>query len=220
MSWRVAKSILVLRDQIDAASPNRDKSSDGGIGNEEHAGRGKGSDHNPWVIDPATGIGVVRAYDFTNDPAHGVVSDVIAHDLVASKDNRIYYVISNGKIANPSIQDGAWRPYGGTNPHNHHFHISVKENKANYDDTVPWQLALTANATPPAPAPRPVLRKGSSGADVVYLQQRLNLYGAALHMDGDFGNLTSLAVKKFQGLHDLVPDGIVGGYSWRVLNKE
>mgnify|MGYP001562524195 CR=1 FL=1 len=67
MSWRVAKSLDVLLAQINALSPNRDKSSDGSIGDANHSART--SDHNP---DDA---GVVKARDFSNDPAHGIVSE-------------------------------------------------------------------------------------------------------------------------------------------------
>jgi hypothetical protein len=106
MTWRVAKSLDQLLRQINALSPNRDRSSDGAIGNEAHASRN--SDHNPWVHD-AEGNGIVTARDFTNDPKHGIVSDEIAKKLIASRDDRIKYVISNSKIASGSDQQQqAW----------------------------------------------------------------------------------------------------------------
>src|SRR5678810_275459 len=125
MTWRMAKSLDVLLAQINALSPNRDKSSDGGIGNAEHASRT--SDHNPWVMDGE--VGVVTARDFTNDPAHGIVSEELAEALRAARDPRIKYIISNRKIAAsyPTLGKEAWewRPYTGANPHNHHCHVSV-----------------------------------------------------------------------------------------------
>ncbi|MGB8238560.1 MAG: hypothetical protein WCF35_22310, partial [Pseudolabrys sp.] len=62
----------------------------------------------PWVHD-AEGNGIVTARDFTNDPKHGIVSDEIAKKLIASRDDRIKYVISNSKIASGSDQQQqAW----------------------------------------------------------------------------------------------------------------
>jgi hypothetical protein len=100
MAWRMAKSLDALLAKVNALSPNRDKSSDGGIGNAEHASRD--SDHNPWVTDGA--MGVVTARDFTNDPAHGMSSEELAEALRAAKDERIKYVISNKKIASAPIR--------------------------------------------------------------------------------------------------------------------
>lgn len=141
MTWRVAKSLDQLLAQINALSPNRDKSSDGGIGDLRHQNE-KSSDHNPWVQD--NGVGVVTARDFTNDPAHGVDSENLANALLASKDERIKYVISNKKIASGTGQGHpawVWRPYTGSNAHNHHVHLSVKSDPAHYDSTAPWDLS-------------------------------------------------------------------------------
>lgn len=128
---RVAKSLRVLYDQVNAAYPGRDKSSDGTIGNEAH--QATKSEHNPDKN------GVVRALDITNSP--GVLSSrKLAEALINSGDPRIYYVISDGEIANPNISNGAWRPYKGSNPHDHHMHISVVEDPDLYDDQRPWSI--------------------------------------------------------------------------------
>src|SRR5688500_3284745 len=65
--WRVAKSLLTLRDEVNQAAPQRSKASDGTIGDAAHCRRQ--SDHNPWVRDG--NIGVVTAMDITDDPTHG-----------------------------------------------------------------------------------------------------------------------------------------------------
>lgn len=222
MKWRMAKSLDVLLVQINTLSPNRDKSSDGAIGNEEHASRS--SDHNPWV--KLGTMGIVTARDFTNDPAHGVVSEQLAGALRASRDPRIKYIISNKKIAASYPTDGkpawAWRPYTGVNPHNHHCHVSVLADKDYYDDTRTWRLNLAPTAehvAAPAIVASPMLRKGSSGVDIVRLQGFLHQHGAVLMPDGNFGPVTESAVKKFQGSHGLVADGVVGRYTWEALNK-
>lgn len=140
MAWRVAKSLLVLRSQINEAHPDRDKSSDGTIGDAKHASRS--SDHNPWVQDGKEGV--VTALDITNDPAHGVRSRTIAEALVASRDKRIKYIISDGEICSGDGQKNLawmWRLYGGRNQHRKHFHISVKSDKKFFDDETPWNLA-------------------------------------------------------------------------------
>src|SRR5882762_3222568 len=110
MEWRVAGSLLQLRKQVNLVWPTRDKSSDGTIGDAGHASRS--SDHNPWVHD-SSGQPVVTAMDISNDPSVGLVSDQVARHLVASKDSRIKYVISNKRIC--SGTDGpspwVWRTY-------------------------------------------------------------------------------------------------------------
>lgn len=65
----------------------------------------------------------------------------------------------------------------------------------------------------------PTLEEGSEGAYVEILQTRLNLYGASLDVDSDFGSLTLEAVITFQKNHILVSDGIVGPLTWTELLK-
>lgn len=136
--WRVAKSLERLRAQINAAFPHRSKASDGTIGDPAHQSRS--SDHNPWVVDGA--IGVVTAFDVTHDPANGCDAGKIAAALRASKDSRLKYIIWNRRIANASAVGASpawtWRTYTGTNPHNHHCHISVRPEKAAFHDAQDW----------------------------------------------------------------------------------
>jgi hypothetical protein len=76
--------------------------------------------------------------------------------------------------------------------------------------------------TPPATAPavtRTELRPGSSGSDVVALQQRLIALGYKPgNPDGTFGAATTEAVKAFQAAKGLPADGIVGQRTWDALN--
>ena len=200
MSWRVAKSLLKLRDQIDAAFPNRSKASDGTIGDAAHASRS--SDHDPWVKDGS--IGVVTAMDLTHDPAHGFDSYRFAEILRLNKDRRIKYIISNKRIASPNLKDWAWRHYGGPNPHNHHVHISVRSDKEHYDSAVPWRLE---NET--VLPERLEIQLGASGGEVLDLQHLLGVMPT-----GIFDPATRTAVKNYQELHNLKPDGIVGSATW------
>lgn len=138
--WRVAKSLLALREQVNRKAPNRKKSHDGTIGDAAHASRS--SDHNPWVTDGS--VGVVTAMDITNDPAGGCDVEAIVEAIRGSRDSRVKYIIWNRRISNPLPLDGqppwAWRPYTGANPHNKHCHISVKPEKVNYDSVKNWTI--------------------------------------------------------------------------------
>jgi len=213
MAWRVAKSLDVLLRQVNERWPVRDKSSDGTIGDAAHAARV--SDHNPNTE------GVVCARDITNDPVHGLVSRKLAEALVASKDERIKYIISDAQICSGTEQSQPawkWRPYSGANDHRHHVHISVKGDPAHYDNTAPWGIDAGAALPPTPPQPPsvpapPVLQSGSRGPDVRKLQE-------ILFVDGIFGKVTEDAVKRFQRDNGfLIADGIVGPDTWLELLK-
>ncbi len=219
MSWRIAKSLEALRSQVNAAAPNRSKASDGTVGDAAHASRS--SDHNPWVKDGTTGV--VTALDITHDPARGVDAGALAESLLASRDPRIKYIISNRRIASGAAGPSpwVWRPYSGTNPHTLHVHVSVRPEKAHYDSTAAWKFDLgkVGSDSPKPSQPTPTLRKGAKGADVGRLQTALNAAGASprLVVDNDFGPKTDTAVRAFQRTRRLVVDGIVGPYTWAAL---
>lgn len=138
--WRVAKSLEVLRHQINNMAPNRSKASDGSIGDSAHASRN--SDHNPWIVE--AGVGVVTARDITHDAAHGCDANILAEKIRQSRDPRVKYIIWNRRIAASSPIGGqpawAWRAYTGKNGHTHHIHISVKSDDASYDSEKPWDI--------------------------------------------------------------------------------
>jgi len=115
----LSKSAETLRGQINSAFPDRDKRSDGWIGDSRH--QSTKSDHNPSIP-----TGVVRALDVDIDlggPANN--AHYLANQLrkLAKKDKRISYIIFNKKIAS-RIMFWKWRKYSGINPHTSHIHIS------------------------------------------------------------------------------------------------
>jgi hypothetical protein len=216
--WRVAESLDVLLGQINAMFPGRSKAWDGGIGDEAHQTRD--SDHNAWIKDG--GYNVVSARDFTNDPAHGLDSQKLAEALVASRDERIKYIISNKKICSGTGQDHQawqWRPYTGASPHDHHCHVSVKSDKKHYDSTAQWvvdmrpgvgkDLAEEVKSTIP-----PTVKMGSKDAETIKKLQAI----LGVKVDGIFGVETKKAVETFQAKTDQhLVDGIVGPHTWTAL---
>lgn len=127
MNWRLAGSLVTLRGQINAMYPNRNKASDGTLGDAAH--QKVASDHNP---NPQ---GIVTALDLTHDPNSLDIAD-LAQKLIQSRDSRIKYIIANRKIMIPPNWN--WQNYAGANPHTKHIHISV--NAKNCDDTTKWNL--------------------------------------------------------------------------------
>lgn len=183
MAWREAKSLLKLLSQVNEKFPNRSKISDGELGDLAHSQRK--SDHDPNAND------VVQALDITNDPNHGLVSRQLAEILVASRDKRIKYIISNRQICagNRGPSPWNWRPYNGLNPHEHHVHISVEDNSSLYDDDSDWNLVW------PSIVPQAVSEPDVGSTR--WLQTELNKHGAHLQVDGYEGELTQAATRAF-----------------------
>ena len=208
---RLATSLVTLRTQVNELSPNRSRASDGWIGDPAHAARV--SDHNP------DRNGIVHALDITHDPVNGVDSQKLADALVASRDDRIKYIISNRRIVSGDLGPSpwTWRSYSGSNPHTLHVHISVRPNPLADMPNV-WHIGNAIGGSTGVPIiNRPVLRKGMKSDDVKFAQTLLNLKGANLREDGDFGKLTDAATRAVQTKSKLVSDGIIGQYTWNAL---
>jgi peptidoglycan hydrolase-like protein with peptidoglycan-binding domain len=209
--WRLAKSLEVLRSQVNQQSPTRNKASDGTLGDEAHASRA--SDHN------RNSAGVVQALDLTHDPAGGFDSYKFAETLRTKKDPRVKYVISNYRIFSGNAGPSPWvyRKYTGSNPHSMHAHVSVVDDAKSYDDVSEWDIGQTAFVQDPdaAPLTLPRLRVGSEGFYVQMMQVCLRFAEEAC--DGEYGVETKAAVQQFQRDHRLEDDGIVGPYTWKEL---
>jgi hypothetical protein len=212
MAWRMASSLNRLLTQINEFAPARSKRSDGGIADEHHP---TSSDHSPrrfpWAAAP-----LVLARDITHDPAGGLACNRLRDALVRSRDPRIAYIIWWGQIISGAGGPKPWlhRPYTGQNRHDKHLHISVVRD-ALADSVAAWDLKWG----PPAVRPhRPtIFRDNPAGNDVeaVKLVQR---YVAAGPVDGVFGPATEEAVKRYQFMRRLEPDGAVGPLTWAEID--
>ena len=115
-------AIAVLR-QATAIAPSRMKASDGLLPSNAHLKQSPTSDHN-------TGYAV----DLTHDPKNGIDCADIFEKL--KEDNRVSYLIFQGKIWSREKAKQGNRKYTGSNPHNKHLHCSILPAYAN--DTSPW----------------------------------------------------------------------------------
>jgi hypothetical protein len=72
---------------------------------------------------------MVRATDTDRDvsgkPKPDLMPDIANQIRLCAKagDKRIAYIIFEGRIASPRM-GWRWRKYKGSNPHNHHMHVS------------------------------------------------------------------------------------------------
>ena len=142
MKPRLSKAAAQLREQFDDTYPSRDRSSDGWIGDTRHAARP--SDHNPnadaWVlaIDVDRDVSGRAKPDLMPD-----ITDQIRLLCKSKREKRIAYIIFDGRIASPK-KGWAWRPYEGSNKHNHHAHLSFTE--ASVDDGSFFQVPMLGAA--------------------------------------------------------------------------
>lgn len=117
MTWYLAPSLKDLRAETDRRWPNRERASDGAVGDTSHQARV--SDHNPDYDDN----GVVRATDTDKDgiDVQEFLDAVIGHPAVQ-------YVIWNHGIWSRSW---GWtrRAYLGPNPHTGHIHVSIRHTR-------------------------------------------------------------------------------------------
>lgn len=126
MKTRLSRAAIQLREQIDDSFPDRDRSSDGWVGDTRHAARK--SDHNPDEQ------GWVRAIDIDAELFGVGVKPYIMPDLAdqlrvfskSKKETRISYIIFDGRICSRTL-GWKWRKYTGSNKHTHHMHVSFKK---------------------------------------------------------------------------------------------
>ena len=124
MTPKLCKAGQQLRLQVDDAFSNRQRSSDGWLGDARHSSRT--SDHNP------DSNGIVRAIDISRNLSGAKEPDLMPDladqiRLCAKRgDKRIAYVIFNSKICSAKSL-WRWVAYKGINPHVKHCHVSFSK---------------------------------------------------------------------------------------------
>jgi hypothetical protein len=138
MKPRLSKAAIQLREQFDDSFPDRDRTSDGWIGDTRHAARK--SDHNPDEHSWVRAIDVDKDLHKSGKPdVMGDLADQLRTLSKTQRDTRIAYIIYDGRICS-HILNWKWRPYKGANKHKAHMHVSFKKKADN--DSAFFQIPM------------------------------------------------------------------------------
>jgi hypothetical protein len=131
---RLVAAGVVLRSQVNRRWPDRDKASDGWIGDRAHGARI--SDHNPDAR------GWVHALDIDADllgPGRRAKARKVAQELADQLieyarsgepgSERLKYVVFNNQIASGTYSKQFWTWRAGSWGHEHHIHVSFTDLK-------------------------------------------------------------------------------------------
>lgn len=142
-NWQLTKGLQNLRAQVNAAFPDRDKTSDGTIGDTAHQAETSG--HNPddtpgsrpeWDGDPDNDP-EVRAWDMDSDlrAAPATAQQVVDHIRhLPNVSSVLRYIIYNRKIYKAS-NGWAAETYTGASAHTEHIHFSGAYSQAADNNT-------------------------------------------------------------------------------------
>jgi hypothetical protein len=145
--WILVPCLVKLRSEFNEIAPNRDKASDGSVGDLAH--QNSQSDHNPdetgnVPIRDADSTNEVHAIDVDRDlRTPGLDMEAVVQFLLArcrgGQEGRLRYIIFNRRIWSAS---NGWRQqaYTGSNPHDHHAHFSASYKTAHEASTASWHL--------------------------------------------------------------------------------
>jgi hypothetical protein len=157
-TWVLVPCLVELRSEFNAIAPDRDRSSDGSVGDAAH--QSNESDHNP----DETGNVPIRDADKSNE-VHAIDVDATLRVLGLSMEavvqfllgrcrsgaeNRLRYIIFNRRIWSASNE---WRQqaYTGANAHDQHAHFSASYTTVHEASTASWHLQEVLPMTAPTP---------------------------------------------------------------------
>jgi len=137
-TWHLAPCLVRLRRTVDELWPDRDRRSDGALGDAAHAART--SEHNPDAK------GCVHALDIDVDGVEpAAILAAVKHHPAA------WYVIWDRHIYSRT-HGWAKRAYTGSDPHTGHLHVSCLLTEQAENDTTPWRVEKTEQTMTITPA--------------------------------------------------------------------
>lgn len=225
--WVLVPCLGQLRAELNRVAPNRDRASDGTIGDVAH--QLSVSDHNDDEIGrvpirDADSKHEVHAYDADHDlRTPGLtMEDVVQHILRRCRSGaevRLRYIIYNRRIWEASNE---WRErkYTGASPHTEHAHFSSSYDTAREANTSPWLVGLIDNA---GGGNDVLVREGEGPSEDVkfwqYILQELG-YGTQLgEVDGEYGPKMSAAVNADRKARGTGPSDMITGWHGFVMLK-
>lgn len=204
-SWELTIGLTTVTAEFNTVFPNRDKTSDGSIGDQAHQGSKSG--HNPDRTGNAEykdgdAKNEVRAKDLDKDLRSSVTMEQVVQYLVRRARAGIYvpfrYLIYNGRIW--SRTDG-WktRTYTGSNKHTQHLHLSgdYTQTADNWRGTLGLASLMGQGGGSLPGGDWMFCKHGDKGEHVRYLQYRLQNVGfpvGSTGADGDYGDNTAKAL--------------------------
>lgn len=183
--WYLARSVVQLGEEIRAAHP--DFTCLGTIGDQSHVAEGTASDHNPFIINPANGLGVVRAIDIGGPDAELKQLRQYLWGLYAAEDDRLYefgYVkgTADNLINNWGQPFSTHVDTGDAG----HLHISVTQKDGNHPSAGGYVAAIddprTWGITPEIVTP-------AGGSNPVALNYPAETFSYPFHGSDHFGDI-------------------------------
>ena len=147
--------------------------------------------------------------------------------LVVKVDSKKFYTVEGNTSSDP----GVVRNGGSVNQKsytigysNAYFGTPAYSSVTTGKDTVKTAVTPISShdkdSKNPYSTPKEVIKKGSKGGSVKWVQWELNQWKSSLKIDGDFGSATEAQVKAFQKVKGLKVDGVVGDKTIAALKKD
>jgi hypothetical protein len=149
-SWVLVPSAVQLRDEFNDLRPNRDKASDGSVGDTAH--QGNSSNHNPdesgnTPHEDSDSKNEVHAIDVDKDlDPHDsglmqrIIDEVLLPRVRSGEEDRLIEIIYNRHCW---YKSSGWnkKDYTGSNPHDKHAHFGFSYDSGHEADTSSWHLS-------------------------------------------------------------------------------
>jgi hypothetical protein len=139
MSWKPVSGVTVMRDQINKRWENRDKRSDGILGDSAHQARI--SDHNPDSQNYVHAVDIDEDLRGSKNDNIWLADQIIAYArMKRGGSGRLKYVVYEDQIASGTYANHFWTWRGDHYGHEMHMHISFTTH--GQTDSTPFEIPI------------------------------------------------------------------------------